>query len=90
MKITDGAKNLLIGLFSSSGNNCLNARLQKSCCGTSVYFTLAKLHEGDDPITINEIPVLMDSLTQERANTITLDAKNGRLVIEDEASSECC
>lgn len=90
MKITDGAKTLIMGSLASSGNDCLKARLQKSCCGTSAYFTLTKLNDGDVPVIINEIPVLMDSLAQERANTVTLDAKNGKLVIEDEASSGCC
>jgi Fe-S cluster assembly iron-binding protein IscA len=90
MKITDRAKTLLMEAFASSENDCLKARLQKSCCGTSVYFTLTKLHDDDVPITINGIPVLMDRLTQERAKTVTLNAKHGRLVIEDEASSGCC
>lgn len=89
MKISDEAKTILLKSLASNDIDCLKARLQKSCCGTSLYFTLAKLHEGDDPVTINGIPVLMDSQTQERAEAVTLVAKDGRLVIEDEASS-CC
>lgn len=89
MNISDEAKTILLKSLASNDNDCLKARLQKSCCGTSLYFTLTKLHEGDDPITINGISVLMDDQAKERAETVTLAAKDGRLVIEDEQSS-CC
>jgi len=89
MIISNEAKTILMKSLASNENDCLKARLQKSCCGTSLYFSLAKLNDGDDPITINGIPVLMDSQTQERAESVTLAVKDGKLVIEDEASS-CC
>ena len=89
MNISDEAKTILLKSLASNENDCLKARLQKSCCGTSLYFTLAKLHEGDDPIIINGISVLMDDQIKERAKTVTLTAKDGRLAIEDEESS-CC
>lgn len=90
MNISDEAKTILLKSLTSNENDCLKARLQKSCCGTSLYFTLAKLHEGDDPIIINGISVLMDDQIKERAKTVTLTGKDGRLVIEDEATSSCC
>lgn len=90
MKITEEAKKMIEELFSSNDCDCLKATLQKSCCGTSLVFNLAKLKEGDAPISINGISVLMDDDTKKRAETVTITVVNGELFIQDEASSGCC
>ncbi|MCK9340210.1 MAG: hypothetical protein M0P37_00460 [Synergistaceae bacterium] len=90
MKITNEAKTMLEGAFASNDCDCLKAVLQKSCCGTSLVFNLAKLEEGDEPTTINGISMLMEDDTMERAETVTITVENGELAIQDEASSGCC
>lgn len=89
MTITDEAKIIINEALDSNGYDCLKAMLQKSCCGTSLYFTLTKLQEGDNPISINGIPVLMDDETQEKAKTVTIAVKDGELVIRNDSPS-CC
>ena len=90
MKITDEAKKMLEGIFSSNDGDCLKVTLQKSCCGTSLVINLAKLEEGNEPISINGISVLMDEDVKERAEAVTIAVENGDLIINDEASSGCC
>lgn len=90
MKITDEAKAMLQELFASNDSNCLKAMLQKSCCGTSLAFNLAKLEEGDEYTSINGISVLMDDDAKKRAESVTITVENGELSIHDEASSCCC
>lgn len=90
MIITDEAKKILEEVFVSNDCDCLKATLQKSCCGTSLVFYLDKLKEGDDPISINGIPVLMEDNVRERAEHVTITVENGELAINDDASSSCC
>ncbi|SKB00670.1 hypothetical protein SAMN05443428_1468 [Caloramator quimbayensis] len=90
MKITNEAKKMLEEIFSSNDCDCLKAILQKSCCGTSLVFNLAKLKDGDEPTSINGISVLMEDDVKKRAETITITVENGELAIQDEASSGCC
>lgn len=89
MKITDEAKTLIMEALVSDGYDCLKPMLQKSCCGTSIYFVLAKLQEGENPVSINDVPVLMDNQTQARAELVLLAVEDGKLIIRDEAPS-CC
>ncbi|GAU79917.1 hypothetical protein [Fusibacter sp. 3D3] len=90
MKITNEAKTMLEGAFGSNDCDCLKAVLQKSCCGTSLVFNLAKLEDGDEPTSINGISVLMEDDVKERSDTVTITVENGELAIQDEASSGCC
>lgn len=91
MKITDEAKSILINELKSKGYDCLKASLQKSCCGSSLVFSMSKLSSNDKPASINGVSVLMDDKTQARAETVTLEVKNGELIIRDDAaSSGCC
>lgn len=90
MKITNEAKNLLQEVFTSNNADCLKAIVQKSCCGTSTTFTLAKINESDSPVVVNDIPILIGSITEEQLDGITIELSNGELTISDEKSSGCC
>jgi len=91
MKITDEAKVILIKELKSNDCDCLKASLQKSCCGTSLVFSMIKSDPIDKPISVNEISVLMDDKTQARAETVTILVENKELIIQDSAkSSGCC
>ncbi|HBM74636.1 MAG TPA: adhesin [Clostridiaceae bacterium] len=90
MKITDKAKSIITEVMQENSCDCLMAKLQQSCCGTSLYFTLIKLGKGDKPATINGIPVVMDDKTAKRAETVTLAEENGKVIIQDDAPSCCC
>lgn len=90
MKITEEAGSILKQAFLSNNCDCLKASLQKSCCGTSLVFNLTKLKAGDKSVSIDGIPVMMDSKTQERAKTVTIAVDNGELIIQDEEASSCC
>ena len=90
MKITEEAKTIITEALKSNGCDCLQAKLQRSCCGTSLVFNLTKLEAGQTPITVDGVSVLMDNNTQERANTVTVAVEDGKLVIHDDKPSCCC
>jgi hypothetical protein len=90
MKITEEAKTMITEALKSNDCDCLQAKLQQSCCGTSLVFTLTKLESGKKPITIDGVSVFMDDETQERAKTVTIAVENGKLVIHDDKPSCCC
>ena len=90
MKITNEAKIMLGDVFASNDVDCLKAMLQKSCCGSSLVFNLAKLEDGDEPASINGISVLMEDDVKERVENVTITVENGELAIHDEASPGCC
>ena len=89
MKITHEAKKLIISGLDSNDCDCLNVTLDKSCCGTSVNFSMVKLTTDDKPISINGVSVLMDKQGEKRTETVTLEEKGGKLIIQDTAAS-CC
>lgn len=90
MKITDEAKKIMEEILVSNECDSLKVMIQKSCCGTSLYFTTTKLEEGDKPVTINGISVLMDKEVEERAEKVTLATENGKIIIQDEEASGSC
>lgn len=90
MKITDEAKSLITEALASNNCDCLQVTLQQSCCGTSLNFALAKLKEGEKPISINSVPVMMDNQAQLRTATITLTVEDGEIIIEGDTPSCCC
>jgi len=91
MIITDSAKVMLQEALTSSSNDCLEVKLQKSCCGTSVFLQLGKLTAADQQIIlINGISLKMDQKAAEYAEDITIDCKDGKLVIDDPKASGCC
>lgn len=91
MIILDEAKSILVKELKSNGCDCLKASLQKSCCGTSLVFSMTKLASNDKPVSVNGVFVLMDDKTQARAESVTISVKNGELNIQDDAaSSGCC
>ncbi|MFA6619963.1 MAG: hypothetical protein WCS90_02400 [Bacilli bacterium] len=89
MKITDKAKALLKEALASNKCDALQALQEKSCCGTYLVFNLTKLDANEKPVIINDIPVIMDSDAQERAEKVTIDVENGELVARDDAASSC-
>lgn len=90
MKITEEAKSMLTELLSSNDCDCVKASLQESCCGTSLVLSVIKLQEGDTPVSVNGVPVLMSEEATNRAESVTITVENGDLVILDGASSGCC
>jgi len=72
MTITDEAKTIISEALTSNGYDCLKAMPQQSCCGISIYFTLAKLEEGDKPISVNGVPVVVEDNMQDKLGAIKL------------------
>lgn len=89
MKITQEAKLLIMEGLATNDCDCLQVTLQQSCCGTSVGFSMTKLTEDEEPVSVNGISVMMDNKSRERTETVTLAVENGKLIIQDSASS-CC
>lgn len=91
MKITDDAKVIINDALKANNGDCLKAIMQKSCCGESIYFTVAKMKAGETTININGIPVLMDSKAQAKAEGVT-KTQSGKLIIEDanKPAGGCC
>lgn len=90
MKITDGAKTLIMEALASNSCDCLYITQEESCCGTSLNFQMTNLKAEDKAISINGVSVLMDNETQVKTEGVTLDAQDGELTIEDGASSCDC
>lgn len=90
MKITNEAKKMLEEVFVTNDCDCLKVMLQESCCGTSLVFNVSKMADGDEPRSINDVPVLMGADVEERAQTVTIAVKNGDLAIQDSVESGCC
>jgi hypothetical protein len=89
MKITDGAKSIIMEALASNECDCLQVTQQQSCCGTSLNFALIKLQADEIPVSINGVSVMMDNQTQVRAETVTLGAEKGELTLHD-ATQSCC
>lgn len=89
MKITKEAKKIIDELLSTGKNNCIKISEQESCCGTSLYFTLANASE-DKLKEIDGVNVLFDDALLERIENVTLDGENGELKIIDEGNGGCC
>ncbi|MBC3797820.1 hypothetical protein GH810_02520 [Acetobacterium paludosum] len=92
MIITDEAKVVVTEMLEKNGHDCLQASLQKGCCGSSLYFTFTNLKTEDKPVTINGISVLMNEDAEAKAATVTMKTNDeGELLIEDASkSSGCC
>lgn len=91
MTITDSAKVMLQEALKDSKNDCIQMKLQNSCCGTSLFFQMTKLPEGDiQSILINGVPFIMDQEVTERTSEVTIDYKDGELVMDDPSASGCC
>lgn len=90
MKITNEAKTLITEAFASNNCDCVVVLLQQSCCSSSLNFGLGNLKEGDEPVIINDIPVLMDAEAQVRTENVTLAGEDSELVIQDDSPSYCC
>ncbi len=90
MKITDEAKVMLEEIFKDNKANCLLVSIQESCCGPALEVDLAELEEGEEPITINGISVLMEEDAKEKAEKLTIIVEEGELAVVDEEASRCC
>ncbi len=90
MKITEEAKSLITKALISNDSDCLQVSQQKSCCGTSLVLSLAKIKTGDEPVLVDGISVLMDNATKARVEGVTLAAEKDELIIQDDAQSCCC
>lgn len=89
MKITKDAKLVIDKLLSTGENNCLKVSEQKSCCGTSLFFTLA--HASSEELKeIDGVKVLLQDEVVERIENVVIDEEEGRLIIIDEENGECC
>lgn len=86
MKITEQAKIKLEQILSANKCDALKVTLQRSCCGSSLMFELAKIKPNDTVENIDGISVIMDSTAKVSAETAIVDIKNGELVV----SSSCC
>ncbi|MBB5335703.1 hypothetical protein [Pectinatus brassicae] len=91
MIITDSAKIMLNEAIKNSQNDCVHVMLQQSCCGEGIFMQLEKLPDNEKVVMVNSVPVFIDKKAVERIAEITIDTKNGRLImIDPQASGGCC
>ena len=90
MEITNEAKIMLEDLFKSNGGDSLKAMLKNSCCGSSVVFSIVKKEDNEEPVLVNDVPVIMGEGVSERAETVIMTVENGELSITDSKASSCC
>ena len=89
MEITNEAQILINKLLKSNDVDTLKVTLQKSCCSSSLAFNMIRKEEKDETITINNVQVLINEETINRAKTITITVKDGELLLKDSASCSC-
>ena len=89
MIITDAAKEMLQESLLDSKNDCLQVKLQKTCCGSSLFFQMGKRAIDDQAVRVNEIDFVMDQEAAERTADVTVDCQNGQLILNDPAASDC-
>lgn len=94
MKVTEEAKELLKKSMKDHDCNCLRITAESGCCGVSLNITLDQIKSGEQPIAINDIPVVMDQQAQEKTELLTINVEDGQLVIDGGScgcgSSGCC
>lgn len=90
MQITNEAKKALESELSSNGCNCLKATMQRSCCGSSLMFTLDKLAYGQQAEVINGISVIFDGDAKASAESVLMDVQNGEIVVRNIGGCCCC
>lgn len=94
MKMTDEAKEMLVKSMKEHDCDCLRITTESGCCGVSLNFTLDQIKSGEQPVSFNDIPVVMDQQVQEKTDSLTIKAEDGQLVIEGGScgcgSSGCC
>ncbi|RYM04966.1 hypothetical protein EWH99_08125 [Sporolactobacillus sp. THM7-7] len=89
MKVTEDAKVLLKKAMKDNDCDCLRVAVKQSgCCGSQLSFTLGKLNEGEQPTNISDVPVVMDKEAQVQTVSLTINAEDGKLVIDSGPS--CC
>lgn len=89
MTITDTAKKLLKEALTASNSDCLIVKLQKSCCGTSVFLQTGKLSADDKAVMINDISFIMSEEAADRTKDIIIDAKDKELTMTDPKACSC-
>jgi len=91
MIITDAARDSLKATLEENGQDSLKVSLQQSCCGTSLYFTVAKKEPEDKVVVVNDINVLMEGEAIEKAETITIQLDDeDKLIVVDSAPAQSC
>lgn len=89
MIITDDARTLLQEILKGRNCNALKVTVKPSCCGTAALIAPVLLEEGAETDSVNGIPVQMEEAARVRTEFVTLDTKDGTLVIRDEQPSTC-
>lgn len=91
MIITDAARDSLKATLEENGQDALKVSVQQSCCGSSLYFTMAKKEENDSVVVVNGINVLMEGEAMVKAETITIELDDEeKLVVTDSAPAQSC
>jgi hypothetical protein len=91
MKITDEAKLLITEALVANDCDCLQVTSERSCCGgTNFNFAPIKMTPDKNSDCINGICIQMDNRVRAMTETITLAARDGELIIQNDKPSCCC
>lgn len=85
IQISDEARDRLQDLMKENNADGILAIWIGACNGKRPLFRLCRFEEGDEPVTINEIPVLMDEDLADALDEATLVLNGKSLILENVA-----
>ena len=90
LTITDAAANVLKPMLEENHADGLMATLHQTCCSAAPVFQMVRYEEGDKPVEINGIKVLMDEDTAKYCDDAFVDLQNGELMVFAPAEGGGC
>lgn len=74
MKITESAKEIIMGILESNNSEAIVMSTQSSCCGNSLSFDLVEKSEGMNVEIVDGVPAIIDEETHAWTSEVTIDS----------------
>lgn len=81
MKITDAAKEVLTQILEENQADGLLVEIQETCCGKSPVFAIARFEEGDEPIDVDGIKMVVPDEAREDIENVVIELSDGELIV---------
>ena len=81
LTITEPAVAELKKIMAENGADGLQAVLAQTCCSVSPVFQMVRFDEGDEPVEISGIKILMDDDTKAVVDEAIIDVQDGELMV---------
>ncbi len=81
LTITTPAAELLKQIMKENGADGLIASLQQTCCSAAPVFQMVRFEEGDEPVEVNGISVLIEDEAKPYCEEAIIDLDDGELMV---------